>query len=534
MALKPKEEKKKESLFSKAVSAVKSYASNVAGGAKIVYDTIKDNAKKVSANQGANALQATTLPGAVLNPPNLVTKNINLSGAQIAQNQIDSQKKASFNPITGGGNIANAEAGFGASGGESNNTALTSGQFGGVTAPPVKKSSGGSSKILSKASAPTSVDQINSGIETMNLDGGGSDAIFSSFSSSSLGSGGSIMGSGTASASAANEGLGVQTGQAIQSAKEQAAEQAQLNLAEGKKQEASLLSKIFKEQDKQAEILQDKRVDLEKEYKIQAARAEIGSLEQTLGKMEVEVQNQVMAAQDKLGTNNFINNQIQQIDRNSRPALNRLRSDINFKTGILTQNEALIEKAMEQATQESRDRMNNLKWFYGEFQDTVIAPLGKAYDDALKARIKEEEEEYDYQVKNTEWKRDTIMKYGLEGLTLNDSENVIMRAATKKQAVENVSNVESFSSGFSSSKIESSVREDVVSLLDDVEAGVTTPDKAYSKLRTLYSPKEVSDNALKSLLGISTSTSTPASYKPTQEEVDAGRAFEAAIYNSLF
>lgn len=56
--------------------------------------------------------------------------------------------------------------------------------------------------------------------------------------------------------------------------------------------------------------------------------------------------------------------------------------------------------------------------------------------------------------------------------------------------------------GFADSKVESSVREDVVALLDQVDVGAMTIQKAYDKLRKLYSQSEVTDDALKSLLGI--------------------------------
>jgi hypothetical protein len=62
---------------------------------------------------------------------------------------------------------------------------------------------------------------------------------------------------------------------------------------------------------------------------------------------------------------------------------------------------------------------------------------------------------------------------------------------------------DTFTEGFKNSKIESSVREDAVALMDEVEAGDLELDKAYEKLRRLYSTIEVTDEALKTLLGIS-------------------------------
>lgn len=59
--------------------------------------------------------------------------------------------------------------------------------------------------------------------------------------------------------------------------------------------------------------------------------------------------------------------------------------------------------------------------------------------------------------------------------------------------------------GFVNSKVESDVRQDAATLLDQVQAGALTLDAAYKKLRLLYSPQEVTDEALKSLLGMSAS-----------------------------
>ena len=62
------------------------------------------------------------------------------------------------------------------------------------------------------------------------------------------------------------------------------------------------------------------------------------------------------------------------------------------------------------------------------------------------------------------------------------------------------------SSGFFDPKIESSVREDYVSLTDSYKNPVAPTDEekqnSFNKLRSLYSPQEVSDEALKGLVGI--------------------------------
>ncbi len=95
------------------------------------------------------------------------------------------------------------------------------------------------------------------------------------------------------------------------------------------------------------------------------------------------------------------------------------------------------------------------------------------------------------------------------------------------------------STGFSSSSVESSVREDAVAILDDVEAKVTTLDKAYAKLRKLYSTKEVSDAALQGLLGMTPSGPSQFgdnsfSLKGTQSGLTLDQGLSDDIYNLLF
>lgn len=519
--------KKKKSLLSRVGGAIK-------GAAKAVGSAAAGLGKNLVGSL-INATGRSTLPTPTkIAPPspNVPVRDIG-TGKVVTPNQLitSATKSGDAKALS----IALARYGSGFQTGTPQPTALTPGQFGGPTAAPVRTTSG-SKTNLPKADAPTDASLVNPEVNALSLNQG-SGGSSSSFSSGSSGTGTGIMGSGTANAMAANTGLATE----VKSAKQLAADQAKLDAAAAQKQGDSFLKNIFKEQEDITDDLADRREDLERQYKIEAKTEEINSLQKSLSDAEVQVANQVAASQDVLGSNNFINNQVQQIERNSAPLLNRLRADINFKTGILTQNEALIEKAMEQATQQSRDRVENLKWFYTEHYDKTISKLDKKYDDAMKLTIKEAEDEHDYQVKLAEWKRDTIIEYGLEGLTINDSEAVISRAAARNQKVKDAqSGGGNYSAGFANSKIESSVREDAVALLDEVDNGNMSIDKAYSKLRTLYSKSEASDEALKSLLGLggggssgSIYGSNPISLKGAEAGLDTS-GISADIYNMLF
>ncbi len=420
---------KKKSLLSKIGDKAKSVTSKVASTAKKAASAVVSTAKKVG-----GAVKDTIATGFKGTSPSSVLASVIQATGRASQDfpEVGVKKGDSVyapasanNPIPKSGNTVNQPS-------QPQYTALSPGQFGGPIAPPAKPKKTGSIS-LPASEAPSNAEDISPEVGTFDFSGGSSSRS-SNFSALSGGSSDGIMGSGTANAGAAVAGLETSANQAIKSQKELEAEQAMLSRDKAQKDSESFLKKIFKEEENQADDLEDRRQDLEKQYQIQAKTAEINSLQQSLNNVEVQVANQVAQAKDVLGSNNFINNQIQQIERNSAPALNQLRSDINFKTAVLTQNEALLEKAMEQATAESKRRVDNMKWFYEQHYDKVISKLDKRYDDALRSKIKEEEDEHEYQQKLWEWKRDTIIEYGLDGLTPSDSEGVISRAASKRQA----------------------------------------------------------------------------------------------------
>lgn len=275
---------------------------------------------------------------------------------------------------------------------------------------------------VSKSSTPTNLSNINSGVGEVNLS-----RTSTGISGDSNLQVGNIMGGiGTAQAMGSLAELNTKNEQEIKTAKELEAEEAKLYLEKGIKEEQSWLKDMFKERENQPTIA-EQRADLERQYGIQAKVSEINSLQDSLNKVQTEAQNQVTATRDVLGSMNFINNQIAQIERNSAPAINLLKADINFKTGILTQNQQLVEQAIQDATAEYKQRWEDKKFFYNEYYDDVISKLSSDYDTALKLSIQEDENEYDYQVKLAEWKRDVIIEYGLSN-SINDSEAVIMKS----------------------------------------------------------------------------------------------------------
>jgi uncharacterized coiled-coil protein SlyX len=90
------------------------------------------------------------------------------------------------------------------------------------------------------------------------------------------------------------------------------------------------------------------------------------------------------------------------------------------------------------------------------------------------------------------------------------------------------------SSGFKDSKIEASFREDGASLKLEVRAGTLSLDEAYQQLRDLYSPTEVTDQAINDYLGIVTPTETTEPTEiPLPDVIVGGKVVQGATQKPL-
>lgn len=233
----------------------------------------------------------------------------------------------------------------------------------------------------------------------------------------------------------------------------------------------------------------------------------------------------------------FLNNQAAQIEKNAAPRLNALSANINAKTavmqamrGLFQEAQTYVNQAVEDATANTRFNLDMYKTFYDLNKDS-IDKLDDKYKTALSNSIDAATAAHTENVANKTLIGKLMIDNPQAGITMTDTlEQAYTKAGLKpgtslddkyKQA--QIDNIRSeianrgkdggsnATTGFGSSKVESDVRGDAVSLLDEVKAGTMTLDEAYKKLRTLYSTYEVSDAALKTLLGISTTTSNTSS-----------------------
>lgn len=351
---------------------------------------------------------------------------------------------------------------------------------------------------VSRTSAPTNVANINTSVPDVNLSSSPS-APSTTNTTAGLGSTGAI-----APAVAAVKGLETKTKAQLDLEKLALADE------QKKKEDASWLKTMFEQKQAEPNVAQ-RRADLERQYGIQEKTSEINSLTESLGKVEADVASQVAKTQDIMASNNFINNQVAQINRNSAPIINRLRADINFKTGILTQNRELVAQAISDATAESRQKWEDFKWFRNENQE-IEKYISPEYKRALDLRDKQLEWEHSDNVKEHEWKLEMATKYGAN-IGINDSVQTVLekiKAVGGRTISDRTGDNASGSSGFKNSKIEADIRGDAVKLLDEVDLGNTTLDKVYTKLRRLYSPNEVTDDAIRNLIGYNTVQQTPS------------------------
>lgn len=257
-------------------------------------------------------------------------------------------------------------------------------------------------QTLSKASAPSTADATLAAARAPSI------SMASAPSSSSTST--TTMGIGsTSTANAAVAGIEQANNQRLQ--EQQTLEKKMLESENGKK---SILDQLFKQQ-QQEPTRQELRREYEDAFKIQEQTAEINSLNQDLDKVMNEVANQEAVARDRLGTNDFINNQIAQIRRNSEPIINQLTSEIKWRSGLLADDKALMNEAISDALADSRSRIETNRWFANEY----IGMLDKKYQQAYNEYMKNEERAYDERRDFLEYARDIAWEYAQKGIRMN-------------------------------------------------------------------------------------------------------------------
>jgi hypothetical protein len=360
---------------------------------------------------------------------------------------------------------------------------------------------------LEKEEAPTSADVVMRSASVPSVNMSGSTSSSPSVAAMGIGS--------TASAGAAT--AGVQT-RAEQMLAEQ--NQFQQQMLEAEKERKNILDQLFK-QEKQLPTREELRQEYEDAYKIQEQTAEINSLEQDLDKVLNEISNQEAVARDRLGTNDFINNQIAQIRRNSEPIVNRLSSEIKWRSGLLAQDKALMNEAISDALADNRSRVESARWFANEYLGYLDEKHKRAYEEYMR----DEERAYDEKQSFLEYARDVAWEYAQNGIRVNINPYTI----TPDELAEKIArNPLPQSSSRSSGTETTSAFNDIIQM--NIDAGLS-PETA-AREAAAYAEQigiQVDQRTLSSFLETAR-TLTPTVAPVTQTE-EPRRGFFARLFN---
>ena len=210
----------------------------------------------------------------------------------------------------------------------------------------------------------------------------------------------------------------------------------------------------------------------------------------------------------------FQNNSIAQINRNANVVLTQKSSNINSKLAVMEaaagqweNAQKFVDKSISDYTAGLTADYNMLESFIDDNND-LISSLGTEYTNALNSR------------------KSLILDQISQAAT--DKQNEITNELNKYKATTDrmqVSGISGTTTGFSSAKIESSLREDATDLIYNQGK---TPEEAFKQLRTLYSQTEASDDAINALLGITPQATTEISQATKIEPTTTTRATQVS------
>jgi len=173
-----------------------------------------------------------------------------------------------------------------------------------------------------------------------------------------------------------------------------------------------------------------------------------------------------------------------------------------------------VEAYVYDITQERAD-FDNLFNLYGDWIDSLDKEQKDILTTARAEIINKEETTKEEQTQVMQWSIDSNGKAGIKiGDSLADAYTKYTNWLASQPSTTGVTPT----TGFNNAEVESSFREDGASLNLQVRAGAITVEEAYTQLRDLYSPSEVSDQAIKDYLGITPATATPETPQTISEQ----------------
>ena len=154
---------------------------------------------------------------------------------------------------------------------------------------------------------------------------------------------------------------------------------------------------------------------------------EIESLTTEYNAVKAARDQQIAQTNDKLGSMNFINNQIAQIERNSAPKLNEISANVNAKAATLqalqgnfAEARQYADQAVADATAEQKYQFDLFSTFYQINQDQ-IERLDSKYQNAFNQSLQLAQQEYENARQDKQAVADLMLQYYESGININDT-----------------------------------------------------------------------------------------------------------------
>lgn len=191
---------------------------------------------------------------------------------------------------------------------------------------------------------------------------------------------------------------------------------------------ATLLSSVKSPDQARTEAWQQTGINPADYFADQKAKvAEIDQLNKDYNGVVASRDQQIAETKDKLGSNNFINNQVAQIERNAAPRLNEMSANINSKAAVLQAEQGQFQEAEKYVAQAVSDATADMKYkfdlfnsFYKMNQDTIDR-LDTIYKDSFHTAMGAAEDAWKTSVNEKTQVGDYMIKYPKAGISINDT-----------------------------------------------------------------------------------------------------------------
>ena len=148
---------------------------------------------------------------------------------------------------------------------------------------------------------------------------------------------------------------------------------------------------------------------------------------------------QIAMTHDKMDSNNFINNQIAQIERNAAPKLNRLSADINAKAAVMQAQQGNFAEAQKYVNQAVQDAVAENKYNADMFamafdiNQDAFDRVETIYADAYKEQMAFAQAEYQQQLSEKETIGKLFLEYPNAGIDIyaDDLQTAMQKAGVR-------------------------------------------------------------------------------------------------------